>query len=331
MTDYANLIESFLSGAIPEVGDIEPEARFEAIVAEVWGSKQRRFGPLPTPERQVVVREVVRHSLPSGSIPFFIPWGASKERPGAPLDILEVMAVAQLGCLNAALKRFGIEAIFTVRIDDLTDQWLLGREQQRMDQIADYTRKLRALLVAALPGVKVMTESSMATYCAFDNAAAELVPMFEGYLRAEADITALEGVGWKGAIAPPTIEHYKRVMAARYPGDDAIHHTARYFAGTMARVKVKATAAAYQHSALHLSFMHPLPADGTNKPRLHYRTIPERHTHRHFAPYNATGYVEITEGGTVTPKFHTPDVVGRLVPGTVQFGGVEVAAPYLLV
>lgn len=51
MTTYSELIETFMHLQAPL--STNQTVRFEAIVAAVFGTKQRRFGPMPSPEIQV--------------------------------------------------------------------------------------------------------------------------------------------------------------------------------------------------------------------------------------------------------------------------------------
>src|SRR6185437_1565061 len=114
MTPYTRLIETFCQTQIPL--STNQRVRFEAIVAAILGTKQRRYGPLPAPETQVKIRDVVRNATGSiyksdatmsgsnNKITFYLPWGARKQDDNQGIDILEFMALRQLLCLKKELE-----------------------------------------------------------------------------------------------------------------------------------------------------------------------------------------------------------------------------------
>lgn len=58
---YESIVDQFLYAELP-IMKVDPCVRFEAIAAEVFGSKQRRYGPMPSPEVQVSIRDIIRKS-----------------------------------------------------------------------------------------------------------------------------------------------------------------------------------------------------------------------------------------------------------------------------
>lgn len=62
MDPYAPLIERYLYESFPTTAASTQAVRFEAIWRAVLGTKQRRFGPQPSPEHAVAVRKVLSES-----------------------------------------------------------------------------------------------------------------------------------------------------------------------------------------------------------------------------------------------------------------------------
>jgi hypothetical protein len=320
---YADATFQFLWSAVPSPSVNAPAAVvFESVAAEVFGTKQRRFGPMPSPETQVSVRDVLRAD---GPVRFFAPWGSSKQTAGAPLDVLEFMALRQLACVRDGLARFGRASEFSFRVEDLTDRYLFGT--QRADQIAEYADRFGNLARLILPGSRPVLESQVMTYGDFRAMADDFAPIFYNYLRGDFSADRLAVIGWTGTIPAEQLAYYTAAYAVFYPGDDPKWHASRYFAATLARTKLKGTATPTV-PFLTATFTHPVPGNPVNRPRIHYRTLADRYTHQHKSPWLAAGYLEIGEDGSVTSKFVGPDT-GELVPQAIEFGGVPVYAPCL--
>ncbi len=320
---YGDVVMKFFFEAVPTL-PVAADVRFEAISAEVFGTKQRRFGPMPIPETQVAVRDVIRGS--PTKLRFFMPWGASKQDAGAPLDVLEFMALKQLACLREGLARFGVECEFSFRLEDLTDPWLLGEDRTR--QVSDYVAAFTAVAAVVLPGCRPKLESMFTTWDEFKRLAESFSPVFYKVLVGQAPVESLAAVGWTGTLPREQRDHYYAAYGKLYPGHDHDWVMARYFAGTLARVKLGATCVPAGEHML-VCFSHPVPGTPPGKPRLHYRTLPERHTHTHKAPWMARGYLEVSADGRCSPRYVEPEVAGRLTAHAVPVGEAVVAAPYL--
>ncbi len=79
-----------------------------------------------------------------------------------------------------------------------------------------------------------------------------------------------------------------------------------------------------------MTFAHPVPNDPVRKNRLYFRTLPERYTHQHFAPWLTNGYLKVAADGSCAPRYVAADkVADRLTPHTVTFEGVKIDAPYV--
>lgn len=308
MFSYENLIEQFFYSEAPVVGYHNKNVRFEAIAAEVIGTKQRRFGPMPPPEAQVAVRDVLRES--ENTVCFLVPWGSRKQDDNAPLDILEFCAIKQLACLAGELQRFGVNCRFNFRIEDLTDRFLFG--EGSIDQSTVYSENLANLAVGLLRDVATVEpyrESQVTQWLEFKAMAEDFAPIFRNYLTGKARVETLKTIGWVGDISIDQRSHYLALYATLYPGRDHIWELSKYFAATLARVKLKATCdpawslGLVGHPYITVSFTHPVPGNPVDRPRVYYRTIPGKFTHQHKAPWLARGYMGIKDSNACGPRF----------------------------
>lgn len=332
MTTYNDVIMQFFYEAVP-TPNVDPRVRFEAVSKAVLGTKQRRYGPAQSPEAQVLVRDVIQDAIGGSRVlNFFSPWGASKQTAGAPLDLAEFMALKQLRCLAAELRGYGVTPSFSFRLEDLTDRYLFG--DGRVGQIQEYVREFRKLASTMLnSGMNVYLESQFVAWDIFESTANVFAPIFFRYLRREETSTlALREIGWTGDISDKQLAYYTAANSLLYPGQDPLWHTARYFAATLARVKLKATCAPLV-SYVTVAFTHPVPDNPISRPRVYYRTIPERYTNNHKSPWLAAGYFQIDgETNACTPKLSGPgDNRPDLVPQVVQWERIEINAPYVVV
>lgn len=329
MNVYQPLIEKFLYSELP-VGPVRQSVRFEALSDELFGTKQRRYGPMPPPERQAAVRDVLREADGGGTLTLVVPWGPSKHRPGDVLDVLEFTAVRQLRCLADGMARMGQGVRFVFRLDDLTDLFLLGADDPgRRKQIDDYSSAFVHLTRQVLGATaEFVFESDKTSYPDFAGAADTFRTVFYNYLRGHTTVVTLAEIGWKGGIADEQRAYYKEAFGKLYPSDDPDYRLATYFAATLARVKVGVTGVEPGTMFVVAAFNHPIPGTPVTTPRVHYRTLPERHTNAHHAPWNARGFLRIGDDGQASPRFVTPADAPNLIPCTTEFAGVKIATPF---
>lgn len=332
---YGDAVLRFFYEAVPTL-PVPPEVKFEAISAAVFGSKQRRYGPMPVPEVQVGVRDILRDAIDKrgGVLDVFAPWGASKQGDGDPLDVLEFMAMKQLACMREELARFGVRLVFHFRLEDLTDRWLfsdgpVAKIEARRDQITKYVGDFKALAGWVLPDAQIRTEGDFVGWHEFRDTAERYTSMFYRVIRGAAGPETLEPIGWKGGIPQSQRDYYLQTYQHLYPGQDHEKILARYFAAAMARGKLGAVALPTD-PFVFVTFAHPVPNDPVRKNRLYFRTLPERYTHQHFSPWLAKGYLRVTPDGQCSPRFVGADKVeDRLTPYTARFADATVSAPYL--
>jgi hypothetical protein len=326
---YEGLIEEFLYQQSPFA--TTPQVRFEAISTAVFGSKQRRFGPMPPVEVQASVREILRKS--GDHIQFFLPWGSRKQHEGEGLDVMEFMAIKQLACLQVDLQRIGVNSSFQFRIEDITDYWLFDFPYS--PQVDQYASDLRKLIQGMLEGSNPILETDLVQYHQFHEEAKVNQSLFLDYLHGnDKDAFAkLTERGWRGEITPAQREYYFRQYTQYWPSYDRLqlnNELAKYFASSLARVQLNARALP-QGEFVFITFGHPVP-DNPNAPnRIFYRTIPERFTNNHRSPWLAKGYLAINERNQVVPKSAGYNEKLNFIEHSVNVNGVQVQADYVLV
>ena len=209
---YGDVIQQFFFEEFPQI-DCSAEVRFEALAKQVIGTKQRRNGPMPSPEVQVKIRDIIRAH---DTINFFVPWGASKQADGMGLDLLEVCALKQLHSLQEGLRQYGKKTRFTFRLDNLTDRWLFGegRRQQISDYIANFSKLIN---VIGFDDATPAKESDFTGADTFLGRCASYRTVFHAYLKGIAGVDALETIGWKGVIPIQQRKYYTDVYKAMYP------------------------------------------------------------------------------------------------------------------
>lgn len=327
MPSYEDLIVRFFYEAVP-TSDAPKTVQFEAVSSEVFGTKQRRYGPMPGPEAQVLVRDVLRKSEDSRALTVFVPWACSKQEPAAKLDLLEFCALRQLLCLREGMARFGWSTNFVFRVEDLTDTYLFGCKART--RIESYRDRMARLVGSVLPGSDVRLESHYSSPEAFRDTAEMYAYAFNRYLRGEGDSSELRKIGWAGDIPAEQREYYLAAYRVFYPNADHNREMAKYFAATLARKTLGATATPTDVPFVTVSFSKPVPGNPVVRPQVYYRTLAARHTHAHTAPWVGRGYFALADDGGCTPRFvdaQTPE----LVPHTMLWNGVEIDAPYACV
>lgn len=90
---YSSLIATAIAREFPSQCVPSALQLVDLISSEIFGTKQQRYGPKPSPEVQVAIRDIIRDrvrlELP---IPFLVPWGSEKPNGGGP-DLAEICAL----------------------------------------------------------------------------------------------------------------------------------------------------------------------------------------------------------------------------------------------
>jgi hypothetical protein len=325
MQTYEEVVRQFMFELLP-IPQVKGD-RTEAIANAILGTKQRRWGPTPSPEVQVAVRNYVKEA--GNLISFYLPWGSSKQENGEHLDIAEYMALRQLVCLRDELRRFGVEAQFHFRLEDITDLWLF-QDQPRYDQVERYASDFSRLVQFTLgeSGGFPVRESMLVSYKDVVDVATDLSRLIYRYLTA-GDEDALARSGWTGGMDGAKLSHYLKLYETLGMTGDHRLYLARYMAGALTRRKLN-YGAFPNRPFLSIRFSHPIPHDPIQRTQLFYRTIPERYTNLHRAPWLGRGYLSIDEHNRVRPKFAEKHDRPKLLKHVEHVGDVEVEAFYRL-
>lgn len=290
-----SLIEREFPGSIQDGGC----AAFEAVVSQIVGTKQSRFGPTPSPEVLVTIRDAVRRSM-EAQVPIhvLIPWGASKQGNYG-IDLAEVFALKQIKKLVdgvSAHYKPGIRA--TIRVEDLTDQLLFGENYKH--KVVAYTHEL-AKLALIIGGSAVYSETELVQITGnspkffMDEVNSKSDKLYQAIKHGNEHgcVDALSEIGWTGGLPLAQMEYYQKVYSRLYPSrsdhwrNDKI---ATYFAASLVRRQMGATGGGA--TSVILCFAKPVPAANQDR-RVYYRTLPERYQNTHYSPWLAKGFVRI--------------------------------------
>lgn len=324
---YSALIASYLQSQIPYSSS--PSVQFEAISSIIIGSKQRRMGPIPAPEVQVAIRDIIRQS--GKEIHFFIPWGSRKQAVGQTVDVMEVMALYQLKGLQSELKEQGITSHFHFRIEDMTDYWLFqNRECKEVHQYAEDFRKLVYGILG--PNNSPLLESQLVDKPQYFRTAETNMAVFQRFLLQTRDLDSIRAIGWKGDIPQEQVDHY--IGAYKGFWDDKpekfyLIELARYFASSLTRVHLDATAFP-KVPFINLAFHKAVPGSPMSPNRLFLRSLPQRCTNTNRSPWLAKGYFVIKEDNETCPKSAAHYETLDFQPNVTEMFGVKVQTDYLL-
>jgi hypothetical protein len=342
---YATVLANFLAQEFP--GSVSnAEAVFEAVCSEVFGTKQHRYGPMPSVEQQVAVREIIRSYMDSGDpIEVLVPWGSSKQAD-VNLDVLELSALRSIHCLSERVKRHYAPGIrVSIRVEDATDMVLF--DPSFYGKINTYAVTMVKLVQAlGYKEITVKRETELMSTPDFHEHVRDLTPWIAEYMNAADRIGSekametdayqtMKRLGWKGNIPLEQRSYYKRSYRIFYPDktEEEINESASvYFACSLVRRLMNGTGAPVGQ---HIQLCYNLPVPGIPwkmaANRLYYRTVPERFTNRHKAPWIGRGYIEIASDNSCKIKladFNQPP--DGLQPFCFAIGDADVNAPYIL-
>lgn len=317
-------------------------AVFEAVSEELVGTKQHRFGPTPSPESLVAIREVVLQAINAGKpIPILIPWGGSKQGPWD-LDIAEVMALKQVKCLIERVRHHyepGVDV--RIRLEDLTDNVMFADVPGWSAKTKRYTDTFSNLHDMLMPSQSmVMLESRLVD----PKTHANLVEFNGAHILKVLDLPEDQRESaikhqipdWSGSLPDEQLDFYRRAYIKFYPDETNEQRDARlatYFGSAIARFMLGSTGAApYWGKYITLAFT-GIPWSKAGR-RIYYRSIPERYTNQHRAPWIGKGYVRIN-GRTATPAIAGFNGDGlNFVPARLRFvsdfANITVDADYVV-
>lgn len=309
---YHDAIALYLKGEFPVLVQKEDSQLLDLLTGAIIASGQVRFGPAPSPESQVAIREVISHWMAKGEpIPFLLPWGSEKP-DGSGIDIAELMAMKTLNCLYHRVTKFYAPGVqYRIRVEDASAPHLF------FDNM-DTARRNAAIYTSGFVNlaktlgfdsfVNIIPESTMTTEAAFNQYADNILPVMVEHVNNPNDQAVREKLltfGWKVPLSPETLDYYMARYSKIYadkPLSEQKSILARYFAGALARVGLGITGASptWGGKFLELSFAQPTPGIGADRARrrLYYRTMPSSITSKHMPAWRCKGYLEIN--GEVT-------------------------------
>jgi len=313
---------------------------FEAIVSEIIGSKQHRYGPIPDPEGLVAIRDVVRKAMrEEAPIPILVPWGASKQGPWG-VDLAEVMALKQLECLSRRVSAHyapGVDIV--VRLENLTDESMFGDGwiPKTDAYVRDFSKLKKAI---AFTSVEVKREDTLMSRTAFR----DMVDINSGYILEAMKIPLGRGdwlrsriPEWQGDLGDEILNYYRGAYDRFYPEEtqeEKDMRLSRYFAGAITRFQLGGTGARKWWGSDYLTLSFTGIPWGKNGKRIFYRTVPSRYTNQHRAPWIGKGYVRI-KGREATPAiagWNGDGLEYNPASISIEWGGdsVQVAADYVV-
>lgn len=309
LNPYGELMASFIAQNFPQFTPKNAGELLDMLTDAILASGQIRFGPKPTPESIVAMRQIIRAKMETNSpIPFVVPWGSEKPDGSGP-DLAEFMSLKTIQCLRDRISAHYMPgAEFSIRVEDLSAPYqFFYRADDARREAQNYTHGLQSLIQAVSMEHFVFT----APESGYDVSENQMNNLAESYrkiiiehLLNPADSqawAALNATGWDSPISAETVRYYLDSYIKLHPGMNEREHfdmLARYFALALARVKLGMNAMRPQWNgkALELYFGKPVPGVAVERypRRMHYRTIPESITSNHMPPWRAKGYFEVT-------------------------------------
>jgi hypothetical protein len=324
----------------------------------IIGSKQLRYGPLPSPERLVNIRNVIRDAVAKDlPIPVLVPWGGRKARAGSSLDVAEISGIQRIMEVNETVKQFHKPGMFVrLRIEDVNANWLYRDEPNAAEEIDVYSSAMFNLVdemdksqkISPIKETWLIKNSDL-----YFNRAIQLSEMIldylivtenmpEQYWHTTPGFKVLQIEGWQGLIPKEQREYYY----ARYRGLDpsitlpeAMKKLADYFAGSKTRHEMNATGKPQTSvdGFIQANFAHPVPGapEGLFSTTIYWRTIPYSDGRTQIAPWRAKGYLLISKEAVTTKIMSWNDPkIDELEPATVIITGdnnmkIKVQADYL--
>jgi len=321
--EYYDVISRYFQSSFPTIAAIKGKDILEVLTQILVGSKDLRYGSMPSPENLVTIRKTILRSVEMGhSIPVLVPWGGRKMNKHLHLDVAEVFGLKQLLRVDECIRKVYAPGLqIRVRIEDINAKWLY-KEETGIEEYSDGMQCLINMLKGdtKIIGVRESEMMDEERYMELATEYAELlnamITMQIAYPKLETeDISAYQELlsrGWKGTIPKEQREYYIERYKKMYPGLEAPEYTARladYFAGSKVRYDLNGRGEPKTDvgSFIQINFAHQVPGapEGIFNNTLYYRTIPGNMSRTHIAPWRSKGYLQMVEE-QVTPKLVFP-------------------------
>lgn len=118
---YNDVICRYFQTEFPSVFKSDMKGTLEILTNLLFGTKEVRYGTLPTPETSVAIRKVLASAIEKQlPIPVLVPFGGRKTNSKALIDIAEVSAIKQLIHLDKLIRTIHPQGLqINIGIEDL--------------------------------------------------------------------------------------------------------------------------------------------------------------------------------------------------------------------
>ena len=316
------LITNFLQAEFPELHGCNVEARVEAIVEELIGSRQYRLAGKPMPESEVAIRDVVRIALEANkAIPVLIVGGPKKTLLHESIDVAELSALRILACINRKVQEHhGAGLDINLRLEDATGHYLEGTAPEMLTTMEQYTGDLAKLTrILGYDFINVIKETEIINPSVLAAEADTIFPVFLDYLKEStlisdpakwADLSSfrkLQAYGWQGMIPPEMREYYHYRYSHLFPQYNELQRlevVARYLGITLGRHRLKALGInpEWNGKFIQISFAPPIVGEPQNRisTRLYYRSVPLSHSKKHIPFWRAKGILKLNGSARIS-------------------------------
>lgn len=361
---YSSLLTGFITRQFPSVVKQDSRELVETISTILLGTKEYRFGPLPSVESQVVIRRIIRKSIESESrIPILVPWGSIKGDFSSMVDIAELFAIKRLICINEEIKRFyypGLDIV--IRVEDKSGYSLFEMDalkENLIESIDNYSDAMVKLVnMLSENTIQVVKETNMHNAASYEQHLRKNLKLMYNYILNTEDIVGddpreametkeykeLVEAGWKGYISHEQRWHYYEAYIKLYNDENRINNIRRlslYLAGSLTKKQLgmNGVKSSWNNEYIQITFVPPVKGlpEGFADHYIYYRTLPMSSARTHMSPWRSRGYLRIV-GNDILPKlttFNDKELIDELIPSvtTLQEMGTEVLVrtDYLLV
>lgn len=301
-------IQKFVSAEFPNTFKTSQAVLLDILTDAIVATGSVRYGPRPSPESLVAIREVVSYWLAlNRPIPFLVPWGSEKPN-GSGIDVAELAALRTMNNLDQRVRaHYSPGVVLNVRLEDVSAPHLfIERMEAARAEARLYTDGFVNLVnILGMPFVVPKPESRKVSEITFNQTADVILPaMTHHVLNPDIPeyVRELKTLGWDKPLPPETIAYYMASYAKLYPDKQEYERKmilARYFAGALARKMLDLSGAEpeWRGRNLELSFIGTPPGFDPKRTlkRLSYRTMPSSITSMHMAPWRAKGYLRVSE------------------------------------
>jgi hypothetical protein len=349
---YGNILTTYFMQEFPEVSNPNNQELLEVLTNILIGTKETRYGSLPIPESQVVIRDAIRQAILNNTpIPILIPWGSIKSNFSARLDIAEVNAINRLICLSKSIKRIYIPGVeIVIRVEDTSGYELFSRDINHdmiVRNIDLYSKDFKNLVKILCPdgSIRVIFESEMSLASQYKELSYHYTDIIEEYLIESKEMIkfaplsvyslpsyqSLIDQGWRGIISQEQRDHYLSTYARLYPNlqeSDYIRRLALYLGGALTRAKLNMTGKqSYWSYFIQIVFVPPVKGipEGYNYNYLFYRTLPLSQARTHMPAWRGKGYFKINGNELVAKitSFGDVDTISQLITSEVELCDTE--------